>query len=143
MNYGMIFYIIGWILNIEGAFLLLPLIVAGVYREGNEAMSIALAALLCLVVGFAITRFKPKDKTLYAKEGLVIVALSWIVLSIFGMLPFVFSGAIPSVVDALFETVSGFTTTGSTIMPTGEAVEALPKCLLIAWKPVTPIILTG
>lgn len=133
MNYGMIFYIIGWILNIEGAFLLLPLIVAGIYREGNEAMSIALAALLCLVVGFFITRFKPKDKTLYAKEGLVIVALSWIVLSAFGMLPFVFSGAIPSVVDALFETVSGFTTTGASIL---SDVEAMGKSLLF-WRSFT------
>lgn len=133
MNYGMIFYIIGWILNIEGAFLFMPLIIAGIYREGNEAMSIAIASLFCLVVGFIITRFKPKDKTLYAKEGLVIVALSWIVMSIFGMLPFLFSGAIPSVVDALFETVSGFTTTGASIL---SDVEAMGKSLLF-WRSFT------
>lgn len=133
MNYRMIFYIIGWILNIEGAFLMLPLIVAGIYREGTEAMSIAISSLCCLVIGFIITRFKPKNKVLYAREGFIIVALSWIVMSIFGMLPFVFSGAIPSVVDALFETVSGFTTTGASIL---SNVEALGKSLLF-WRSFT------
>ncbi len=133
MNYRMITYIVGWILNIEGAILILPLIVAGVYGESKEAMSIAVTMLLCLVIGFVITRFKPKNKVLYAKEGFVIVSLSWIVLSIFGMLPFVFSGAIPSVVDALFETVSGFTTTGATIL---TDVEALGKSLIF-WRSFT------
>lgn len=133
MNYRMITYIVGWILNIEGAFLLLPLIVAGVYREGAEAMSIALTMLMCLIIGFIITRFRPKNKVLYAKEGFVIVSLSWIVLSIFGMLPFLLSGAIPSVFDALFETVSGFTTTGATIL---TDVESLGKSLIF-WRSFT------
>lgn len=133
MNYRMITYIVGWILNIEGALLLLPLIVAGIYKEGTEALSIAVTVLLCLTIGFIITRFKPNNKVLYAKEGFVIVSLSWIVLSIFGMLPFVFSGAIPSVFDALFETVSGFTTTGATIL---TDVEALGKSLIF-WRSFT------
>lgn len=133
MNYRMITYIVGWILNIEGALLLLPLIVAGIYKEGPEAMAIALTMLMCFVIGFIITRFKPKNKVLYAKEGFVIVSLSWIVLSIFGMLPFVLSGAIPSVFDALFETVSGFTTTGASIL---TDVEALGKSMIF-WRSFT------
>ena len=133
MNYRMITYIVGWILNIEGAILVLPLIVAGIYREGTEAMSIAVTMLLCLTIGFVITRFKPRNKVLYAKEGFVIVSLSWIVLSLFGMLPFIFSGAIPSVYDALFETVSGFTTTGASIL---TDVEALGKSLIF-WRSFT------
>ncbi len=133
MNYRMITYIVGWILNIEGALLLLPLIVAGVYKEGTEAVSIAVTMVLCLIIGFIITRFKPKNKVLYAKEGFAVVSLSWIVLSIFGMLPFVLSGAIPSVVDALFETVSGFTTTGATIL---TDVEALGRAMIF-WRTFT------
>lgn len=133
MNYRMITYIVGWILNIEGALLLLPLIVAGVYKEGTEAVSIAVTMVLCLIIGFIITRFKPKNKVLYAKEGFAVVSLSWIVLSIFGMLPFVLSGAIPSVVDALFETVSGFTTTGATIL---TDVEALGRSMIF-WRSFT------
>ena len=79
---------------------------------------------------------KPKNNSIYAKEGLVIVALSWITLSIFGALPFWLSGAIPSYIDALFETVSGFSTTGATILSSGEAIEALPKSLLM-WRSFT------
>ena len=76
---------------------------------------------------------KPENTDLYAKEGFVIVSLSWLILSIFGALPFVISGAIPSYIDAFFETVSGFTTTGSSIVP---AVEELPKAMLM-WRSFT------
>lgn len=111
MNIRIVIYFLGWLLDFEGAFLLLPCFIGLIYRE-EDALYFALSSLICLVLGFIITRFRPKDKSLYAREGFVIVALSWFLLSLFGALPFVMSGAIPSFVDAVFETASGFTTTG-------------------------------
>ena len=115
MNIRIVIYFLGWLLDFEGAFLLLPCLVGLIYRE-EDALYFALSSLICLVLGFIITRFRPKNKSLYAREGFVIVALSWFLLSLFGALPFVMSGAIPSFVDAVFETASGFTTTGATIL---------------------------
>lgn len=132
MNYKMIKYILGWVLIFEAIFLLPPCLVALIYRE-QAGWSCLVVAALCAALGFWITRKKPKNRAIYAREGFVVVALSWIVLSVFGALPFVFSGAIPSFVDALFETVSGFTTTGASILP---EVESLPKCILF-WRSFT------
>ncbi len=132
MNYKMIRYILGWVLCFEAVFLLPSCLVAVIYGEQAGWSFLAVAAL-CAAVGFLITRRKPQNRAIYAREGFVIVALSWIVLSIFGALPFVFSGAIPSFVDALFETVSGFTTTGASIL---SEVESLPKCILF-WRSFT------
>lgn len=115
MNIRIVIYFLGWLLEFEGAFLLLPCFVGLIYRE-EDALYFALSSLICLVLGFVITRFEYKDKSLYAREGFVIVALSWFLLSLFGAIPFVISGAIPSFVDAVFETASGFTTTGATIL---------------------------
>ncbi|MBR2474684.1 MAG: TrkH family potassium uptake protein [Clostridia bacterium] len=131
MNYRMIKNILGWILLFETAFLIIPAITALVYRE-KAIFSILLTMLICASVGALMTVGKPKNKTLYSKEGIVIVSLSWIVLSAFGALPFVFAGA-ASYFDAFFETVSGFTTTGASIF---SEVESLPKCLLI-WRSFT------
>ena len=114
MNYSIISYIIGWILNFEALFMLLPCIVAMIYKE-SSGWAFVLAMLLCLLIGIPLTQRKPKNKIFYTKEGFVTVALSWIVLSIMGALPFIFSGSIPNVIDAIFETVSGFTTTGASI----------------------------
>lgn len=97
MNIRIVIYFLGWLLDFEGAFLLLPCFVGVIYRE-EDALYFALSSLICLVLGFIITRFRPKDKSLYAREGFVIVALSWFLLSLFGALPFVMSGAIPSFV---------------------------------------------
>ena len=135
MNYSMIRRTLGWLLIFEGAFLALPLISAVIYWE-NEFFVFLLTSLLCLGVGWLCTLGKGKSQTIYAKEGFVIVALSWIVLSIFGALPYFLSGAIPSYIDALFETVSGFTTTGATILADGKYVESLPKSILI-WRSFT------
>ncbi len=123
MNYGVVVYLLGWLLEFEGFFLVLPCLVGVAYRE-EDAIFYAISSLICLIFGLIITRFKPKSRALYAREGFVIVALSWLLLSAFGALPFVMSGAIPSYVDALFETASGFTTTGATIL---SDVEALSK----------------
>lgn len=121
MNYSMVFYILGYILKFESGFLLLPAIVGLCYRE-NDSLSYLLTAALCFVLGLLLTRKRPNSSNLYTHEGFVTVALSWIVMSIFGALPFVLSGDIPSYVDALFETISGFTTTGSSILPDVEAL---------------------
>lgn len=132
MNYSIIIYIIGWILKLEAAFMLLPGITAIIYREKTGFVFLITMAL-CLAAGIPLTRKKPKQKAFYTKEGFVTVALSWIVLSIMGAVPFVLSGTIPHPIDALFETVSGFTTTGASIL---SDVECLPHCVLI-WRSFT------
>lgn len=129
MNYSMIIYLLGWILNFEAIFLTVPAITALIYSE-ISGFAFLISIGICLLFGLFLTYRKPKKKAIYAREGFVIVALSWIVISMFGSLPFIFSGVIPSVVDALFETVSGFTTTGATIL---SDVESLPKCMLM-WR---------
>ena len=136
MNVSIIKRVLGWLLLFEAIFLLVPTLTAIVYREWETLWAILASMGACVLVGGVFMLGKPKDNSIYAKEGLVIVALSWIVLSLFGALPFWFSRAIPSYIDALFETVSGFTTTGATIMPSGEAIEAMPKALLM-WRSFT------
>ncbi|MDD3221855.1 MAG: TrkH family potassium uptake protein [Clostridia bacterium] len=129
MNYGSIRYIVGWILKVEAALMVLPMIVALVYRE-STGWFFVICALLSLGVGTLLSLKKPKKTTYYAKEGYISVALGWIAMSIMGCLPFVFSGEIPSFIDAIFEIISGFTTTGASILPD---VEALSKCMLF-WR---------
>ena len=132
MNYSIILYVIGWVLNFEAAFMVPACVTGLIYRE-PETSALAVVALFCLAVGLLITKKKPRSMSLYAKEGFVTVALCWVVLSALGALPFVISRVIPSYVDALFEVVSGFTTTGSSILP---EVEHMPHCLLF-WRSFT------
>lgn len=132
MNYAIIRYILGWILNFEAAFMLLPCIVAIIYGE-SQGWAFVITIILCLGAGIPLMRKTPKNKVFFAREGFVAVALSWIVLSVAGALPFIFSGSITNVVDALFETVSGFTTTGASILPD---VESLSHCILF-WRSFT------
>lgn len=132
MNFRIISYIVGWVCNFQAAFMLLPFFTAVVYRE-REFTSFLIAMAVCLVVGIPLTIKKPRNKVFYTKDGCVAVALSWLVLCIFGAIPFVTSGCIPHPVDALFETVSGFTTTGSSIL---TDVEVLPHCILL-WRSFT------
>lgn len=132
MNYKMIVYNIGKILLVEAVLLVLPAIVSIIYSDGMLASyAVTIAALT--VTGILATKKKPKNKSIYAKEGYVIVAFTWILMSLFGALPFWLSGGIPHFVDAFFETVSGFTTTGSTIL---RNIEGLPKSLLF-WRSFT------
>lgn len=132
MNYRFIAYIMGWILNIQGVFLLVPSLVALYYKE-ESGFAFLIAAGISLALGALATVKKPKNKSFYAKDGFVSVALGWVVLSISGALPFIISREIPSVFDALFETISGYTTTGATIL---TDVEALSKSLLF-WRSFT------
>lgn len=115
MNYSIIRYILCRVLEFEGIFLALPCIVAIIYGE-KEGVAYAVTMLFCLVLGLIGKQFKPKSTVFYAKEGFVTVSLSWIVISLMGAVPFCLTGEIPSYVDAVFETVSGFTTTGGSIV---------------------------
>ncbi|MCI9516390.1 MAG: TrkH family potassium uptake protein [Lachnospiraceae bacterium] len=132
MNYGMIVYMLGWICLFEAMFMALPLMVAVIYQE-PAGWAYLMVLVLCAVLGLLLTRRKVKNRKIYGRDGLVIVAFCWIVLSIFGAAPFVISGDIPSFTDALFETISGFTTTGSSIL---NDVEALSRANLF-WRSFT------
>ena len=132
MNKSIILYIIGWILMLEAAFLLLPLATALIYQE-TAGFAFLITIAICLAAGLILIRRKPKHKIFYLKESYITVSLSWIVLSIAGALPFLFSGAISNPIDALFENVSGFTTTGASIL---SDVEIMPNCILM-WRSFT------
>lgn len=133
MNYAIILYTLGWVLNIEACCMLLPLICGICYSDWSNVKVFALCIAICLVTGLTLINTRPKNKTMYSHEGFTTVALSWIVISLFGALPFVISGSIPNYIDALFETVSGFTTTGASIL---TDVEVMPKALLF-WRSFT------
>ncbi len=130
MNYKMIIYTLGWISLFEAAFLLVPLITALVYAEHSVLWAFLISIGGCLLLGGLLSAKKPKNTALYARDGFVIVALSWIFLSLFGALPFVLTGVTDSFINALFESVSGFTTTGATIF---ADVEVLPRSIIM-WR---------
>ncbi|MCQ2519145.1 MAG: TrkH family potassium uptake protein [Lachnospiraceae bacterium] len=123
MNKSIIRYILSRVLQFEGVFMLLPCIVALIYGEKHGLYFLA-TAIVSFALGTLGGLIKPKSTVFYAREGFVTVSLSWILLSLVGAIPFVLTGEIPNYVDALFETVSGFTTTGSTIL---RDVEYLSK----------------
>ena len=132
MNFGFITYIIGWILNFQGIFLLVPCIVAMIYNE-KSGIAFLLSSLISFAIGALYKRKKTKNSSFYAKEGFISVALGWIGLSVSGALPFLISGEIPDIFNALFESISGYTTTGATIL---SDVESLSKCMLF-WRSFT------
>ncbi|MFP3156155.1 TrkH family potassium uptake protein [Lachnospiraceae bacterium ZAX-1] len=129
MNYSMVRYILCRVLEFQALFLGLPCIVALIYKE-KSGWAYFIVLLACLLVGRVGKRVTPKSNVFYAREGFVAVSLSWIVLSLTGALPLYFSGEISNYIDALFETVSGFTTTGATML---VDVEALSQCSLF-WR---------
>ena len=120
MNLKMLRYIIGQLLIAEGALMALPLVTMLIYGEFNMLYTILIPMAALFTLGFGLSIRKPENKTLRAKDGFVVVGLSWIVLSIFGCLPFVLSGLIPNFIDAYFETVSGFTTTGASVLSSAD-----------------------
>ena len=133
MNYKIIRHILGWVMKAEAITMLLPLGCAFIFKEQLCVNSFIICILLCLIAGTALSIKRPEKNSMYSKEGFVTVALSWILLSLFGALPFVISGAIPNYIDAVFETASGFTTTGSSIL---TDIEVLPKSMLF-WRSFT------
>ncbi len=132
MNRAMIKYILGWVILLEGCFLFLPWMVSLIYRE-STGRAFLLVGLCAIGLGLVIIWKKPKKLVFYMREGCIATASSWIVISVIGCLPFVISGEIPVFTDALFETISGFTTTGATIL---TDVEALSHCALF-WRSFT------
>lgn len=132
MNRKMIFRILGNIITFEGIIMLLPFLVSLIYKE-HTAMYFIVTAVVTMIIGYTLSHIKTKNKHIYAKEGFIIVALGWVVVSVIGAIPFYISGEIPHYVDAFFETVSGFTTTGSTIL---NNIEGLSKGMLF-WRAFT------
>ncbi len=128
----MIAYVIGIILLCEAGLLIFPTVV-GIICSERSVFSFLITIALCAAAGLLLVRLRPDDRTLYARDGFVIVSLAWIVMSLFGALPFFFSRQIPSYLDAVFETVSGFTTTGASIL---TDVEALSRCMIF-WRSFT------
>ncbi len=133
MNRKLIFNYIGRLLQAEALLMLLPIVVSVIYKE-SCVWAFAAVAAGAFLLGLCLTLvFKPNGKALYAKDGFIIVSAAWLLMSLVGALPFIFSGAIPNFADAFFETVSGFTTTGSSIVTN---VEALPHGILM-WRSFT------
>lgn len=132
MNIKMIRYILGKMLGVEALLLLIPAFVGVLYGE-HEGFAFLIPSVILFFVYLLTGRKKPEKTKIYQKEGLVIVAMAWILWSVFGALPFTISGEIPLYIDALFETISGFTTTGSSILPD---VEKLSQCMHF-WRSFT------
>ena len=133
MNIRLVFSLIGKLLLIEGGLMMPSLAVAVFFRGGDVWAFVATIALTLLIGGVMARAARPRVQELRAREGFIIVALAWIFLSLFGALPYVLSGAIPHIVDAFFESVSGFTTTGASIL---TDIESLPKGVLF-WRSFT------
>lgn len=133
MKYKIVFYTVGRVMLLEAALLMIPLAVSLVFGE-SCAVAFIISALIALVPGLALTLLcRGAEKDIFIREGLAIVALSWVCISAVGALPFVISGEIPSYIDAFFETVSGFTTTGASIL---TDVESMSRGLLF-WRSLT------
>ena len=133
MNKKMIRFIVGTLLFIEGVLLLLPAVTAVIYREWKMLYIFLGTVVLCALLSFLLARKRPENTKFYATEGYMSVALCWVIMSIFGAIPLFLSGYYNNPVDALFETVSGFTTTGATVR---ADVEVLPHAVLL-WRSLT------
>lgn len=132
MVYGSVIRILGNLLLVEAA-LMIPSLLVSIYYDGSDKMAFIISIIITSLVGLIMSKSFKFSKGIKAREGLTIVAFGWILASFFGSLPFIFSGSIPSWVDAFFETVSGFTTTGATII---DNVEVVPKGILF-WRSFT------
>ena len=133
LNYRIIIHLMGLLLLFNGGFMLIAALVSGIYDDG-VTLDITLSAIITLLLGIlAMFYTRGHDKEVKRKEGYIIVTLGWIVMSASGILPYVFSGAIPSITNAFFETISGYTTTGASIL---NDIESLPKGILF-WRSLT------
>ena len=126
----MIAYLLGNILHIEGILLSVPVLVAFYYKEEFTATAFIASAIFCLVAGAILQCREPKDKRIYGREGFIVAALSWIVMSFFGAMPYYLTKSIPGFINCYFETVSGFTTTGATVL---MEIEHLDNAILF-WR---------
>ena len=128
----MVFFILGRILMVEAA-LMLPSVMVGLIYKERATLSFIIPIVALALIGFLISYKRPRNKEIYARDGFFVVAAAWVVMSLFGALPFYFSGCFGSYVDCFFEVVSGFTTTGASIL---SEVESLPHCILF-WRSFT------
>ena len=133
MNYRMVSYLIGQLMRVEGLLMILPLLCAVIYQENMIYTAFIIPIVILVALGSVLTFRMPQKREIYAKEGFIVVGLSWVMLSVFGALPFMLSGTIPHFCDAVFETASGLTTTGASIL---TGVETLPKGILF-WRSFT------
>jgi len=132
MNNKMLRYILGKMMGVEAYLMLIPAFIALIYKE-EEGITFFLVSLVLIFIYFLFGRKRPENTTIYGKEGLFVAGISWILWAAFGAVPFTLSGSIPNYLDALFETISGFTTTGSTIL---TDIDALPRCMSF-WRSLT------
>ncbi|OPZ89605.1 MAG: Trk system potassium uptake protein TrkG [Firmicutes bacterium ADurb.Bin419] len=132
MNFRMIFKSLGMVLCIE-ALCMVPSLMISSFSRQDDTMAFIVTILILVVVGLLMNKIKTVSTNIYSRDGFAIVALGWLMVSIFGALPFVLSGAIPSFIDALFESVSGFSTTGASIL---NEIEGLPRGILF-WRSFT------
>lgn len=130
MNFRLISSILGHVILLQSVLMLPACLTGFLYGEQHDALIYLGVSVFCLLLGLCLRLTKPKSRTFYAREGFIVVSLSWIIISLIGALPLYFSGAIPSFTDALFEIISGFTTTGSSIL---TDVESLSHCNLF-WR---------
>lgn len=134
MNIKMVFRTVGRISQVAALLLLIPAVVAIIYKETEQFFAFFITAIAAFAIGLFIGLItKTKNRVIYAKDGFAITALAWIVMALVGAVPFVISGDIPSYIDAVFETVSGFTTTGASILTN---VEAMSRSMLF-WRSFT------
>lgn len=133
MNFRMHFYVLGKVMLIEGVLMLIPTVCGLFFGELDKLIVYLVCSAVCMLLGLVIGYFKPKDTRIYLKDGCVVTASSWLLLSLCGCIPFLVTGEIPRFTDAMFETVSGFTTTGSSILTN---VEAMSHASLI-WRSLT------
>ena len=133
LNLRIIVHIMGLLLLCNGGFMLLAALVSGIYKD-EATLDLSMAAIVTLLVGImAMFYTRGHRKEVKGKEGYVIVTFGWVVMILSGVLPYIFSGVIPSVTDAFFETISGYTTTGASIL---NDIEVLPKGILF-WRSLT------
>ncbi|MDF9823873.1 trk system potassium uptake protein TrkH [Breznakia sp. PF5-3] len=132
MNYSIVKYILGWVLRLESICMIFPLVTALIYQE-SSGVAFLITIAICATLGYLLSMKKPKNTSFRMRDGFATVALSWIILSIMGALPFIISGEIPLFHDALFETISGFTTTGASVV---KDVDSLSKCMIF-WRSFT------
>ena len=137
MNTKIISYVISNLFRLMMFLLLFPLAVSIYYKEGVKlSMAYIIPIIILAILSYFLSNKAVENQSFFSKEGLVIVALSWLLISFFGALPFVISGDIPNMVDAFFESVSGFTTTGASILP---EVESLNKSIIF-WRSFTHLV---
>ncbi|MBQ8030101.1 MAG: TrkH family potassium uptake protein, partial [Butyrivibrio sp.] len=133
MNYSMVRYVLLRLLGVMGVLMVLPLVVALIYSEYDSAVCFFILAVVLALTGYLGTLKKPSNTVMFAREGFAITAVAWIFMSLVGAIPFVVTGTIPNYIDACFETVSGFTTTGGSIL---TAVDGMEKSVQF-WRTFT------